>query len=35
MQYRILPGDKLEESLQIRERSVIQPTAVFVKLEKR
>jgi cytochrome P450 len=34
-QYRILPGDKLEDGLQIREITVIQPSAIFIKLEKR
>jgi cytochrome P450 len=34
-QYRILPGDKIEEGFQRTERLVIQPDAIFVKLEKR
>jgi cytochrome P450 len=34
-QYRILPGDKIEEGFQRQERFVIQPSAIFVKLEKR
>jgi cytochrome P450 len=33
--YRILPGDKLEEGFKQQERLVIQPDAIFVKLEKR
>ena len=34
-QYRMLPGDKIEEGFKLEERFVIQPGAVFVKLEKR
>ncbi|CAF3917122.1 unnamed protein product [Rotaria sordida] len=34
-QYRILPGDKIEEGFQRQERIVIQPDAIFIKLEKR
>ncbi|CAF3403278.1 unnamed protein product [Rotaria sp. Silwood2] len=34
-QYRILPGDKIEEGFQRQERIVIQSDAIFVKLEKR
>jgi cytochrome P450 len=34
-QYRILPGDKLEDGFKVREINVIQPNAIFVKLEKR
>jgi cytochrome P450 len=34
-QYRILPGDKIEEGLKREERFVIQPGGIFVKLEKR
>ena len=36
-QYRILPGDKIEQGfiLQERLRVVIQPDGIFVKLEKR
>src|SRR5689334_6762297 len=34
-QYRILPGDKIEEGFKRQERLVIQPDAIFVKLEKR
>ena len=34
-QYRILPGDKIEEGFKREERFVIQPDAIFVKLEKR
>ena len=34
-QYRILPGDKIEEGFKQQERLVIQPDAIFVKLEKR
>jgi len=33
-QYRILPGDKLEDGFKVREINVIQPNAIFVKLEK-
>jgi cytochrome P450 len=33
--YRILPGDKIEEGFKKRETFVIQPAAMFVKLEKR
>ena len=34
-QYRILPGDKIEEGIKQEEKVVIQPHAIFVKLEKR
>ena len=34
-QYRILPGDKVEEGFKRVEKLVIQPNAIFVKLEKR
>jgi hypothetical protein len=34
-QYRILPGDQIEEGFKQQERLVIQPNAIFVKLEKR
>ncbi len=34
-QYRILPGDKLEDGFKLREINVIQPNAIFIKLEKR
>jgi cytochrome P450 len=34
-EYRILPGDKIEEGLKQEERLVIQPNGIFVKLEKR
>jgi cytochrome P450 len=34
-QYRILPGDKIEEGFKRQETSVILPNAIFVKLEKR
>ncbi|CAF0990126.1 unnamed protein product [Rotaria sp. Silwood1] len=34
-QYRILPGDKIEEGFKRQERIVIQPDAIFVKIEKR
>jgi cytochrome P450 len=34
-QYRILPGDKIEEGFKRQETGVIQPNAIFVKLEKR
>ncbi len=34
-QYQILPGDKIEEGFKREERLVIQPDAIFVKLEKR
>ncbi|CAF0884146.1 unnamed protein product [Rotaria sp. Silwood1] len=33
-QYRILPGDKIEEGFKRQEKLVIQPDAIFVKLEK-
>ncbi|CAF4626543.1 unnamed protein product, partial [Rotaria sp. Silwood2] len=34
-QYRILPTDKTEKGFKLEERVVIQPDAIFVKLEKR
>ncbi|CAF1041423.1 unnamed protein product [Adineta steineri] len=34
-EYRVLAGDKIEEGFQRQERLVIQPEAIFVKLEKR
>ena len=34
-QYIILPGDKLEEGFKRKEILVMQPEAIFVKLEKR
>ncbi len=34
-QYRILPGDKIEEGFKLVERIVIQPDAIFVKLQRR
>lgn len=34
-QYEILPGEKIEQGFQLEERLVIQPSAIFVKLEKR
>lgn len=34
-QYRILTSEKIEEGFQKQERLVIQPNAIFVKLEKR
>lgn len=34
-QYRILPGDKMEEAFKQQEGAIIEPEAVFVKLEKR
>ncbi|CAF2055891.1 unnamed protein product [Rotaria magnacalcarata] len=33
-QYRILPSDRTEEGFQRREKIVIQPSAIYVKLEK-
>ncbi|CAF2404456.1 unnamed protein product [Rotaria sp. Silwood2] len=33
-QYRILPGDNIEEGFKRQEKLVIQPAAIFVKLEK-
>jgi cytochrome P450 len=35
LQYKILPGDKLEEGFKRQEKFVIQPNAIYVKLEKR
>ncbi len=35
LEYKILPGDKLEEGFKRQERLVIQPNAIYVKLEKR
>lgn len=32
--YEIVPSNKMEESLQMRERFVLQPTALFIKLKK-
>jgi cytochrome P450 len=34
-QYRILPDEKIEEGFKRHERLVIQPDAIFVKLERR
>ena len=34
-QYRILPGDKIEQGFQLQEKIVIQPDAIFVKFEER
>ncbi|CAF5052773.1 unnamed protein product, partial [Rotaria sp. Silwood1] len=33
--YRILPGDKIEEGFKQNEKFVVQPDAIFVRLEKR
>jgi len=33
-EYRILPGEKLEDGFQTNEINVIQPNAVFVKVKK-
>ena len=34
-EYHIMAGDKIEEGFRREERLVIQPDAIFVKLEKR
>ncbi|CAF0862115.1 unnamed protein product [Rotaria sordida] len=34
-QYRILPGNKLEQEFKCKEKFIIQPNAIFIKLEKR
>ncbi|CAF3201353.1 unnamed protein product [Rotaria socialis] len=34
-QSRILPGEKLEQGFKCKERLIIQPDAIFIKLEKR
>ena len=34
-QYRLLPGEKIEEGFQRQEKLVIQPNAIYVKLEPR
>ena len=34
-QYRILPGDKIEEGFNRHEKFVVQPEAIFIKLDKR
>ena len=33
--YTILPGDDIEEGFKTNEKLVIQPEAVYIKLEKR
>ena len=33
--YKILPGKHLEEGFQLRDGFVIQPDAVYIKLQKR